>query len=193
MDLDLSTVVISPWDNDKGIVSTPPRSNFESQARDRSASLASQRTTTPRTRSKSNPAARASDTRDNDDDDLLGEWQINTDSDGLRSSFNRKTFDETAVDFATRGGQLDMDSGSQRQRSRNGSSPKPPMIPMRKELRDGLEDGIPRAIALFEFAAAVSGDLSFKKGDVIVVTKGDKRDEWWTGRNTRTGSSGIFP
>jgi hypothetical protein len=67
------------------------------------------------------------------------------------------------------------------------------MIPMRKELRDGLEDGIPRAIALFEFAAAVSGDLSFKKGDVIVVTKGDKRDEWWTGRNTRTGSSGIFP
>ncbi len=212
MDVDLSSVVISPWDNEKGVAATPPPSRFvESNTRDRSASLASQRTTTPRDRSKSNPPARAQANAEKDDDDLLGEWEINPDLDGLTTSFKHHTdFNSTSIDFATRGGQLDMDDfGSQRPRthsyerpfatyaraetrSRSGSSPKP-LIPMRKELLDGLEDGIPRAIALFAFDGTMSGDLAFKKGDVIVVTKGDRKDEWWTGRNTRTGSSGIFP
>ncbi|KXN81111.1 hypothetical protein AN958_06065 [Leucoagaricus sp. SymC.cos] len=54
------------------------------------------------------------------------------------------------------------------------------------------EEGLARAIALFDFKAVEDGDLSFKKGDVITITKkSDSTDDWWTGRlNNREG---IFP
>ncbi|EDO15686.1 hypothetical protein Kpol_1008p25 [Vanderwaltozyma polyspora DSM 70294] len=50
----------------------------------------------------------------------------------------------------------------------------------------------PKAIALYSFAGEESGDLRFKKGDVItILKKSDSQDDWWTGRvNT---SEGIFP
>jgi len=48
------------------------------------------------------------------------------------------------------------------------------------------------AVALFTFDADQPGDLGFKKGDVITVTKKtDKAEDWWTGIiGTRVG---IFP
>lgn len=49
-----------------------------------------------------------------------------------------------------------------------------------------------QAIALYTFAAAQEGDLGFKKGDVITITKrSDSKNDWWTG--TLNGEVGIFP
>lgn len=49
-----------------------------------------------------------------------------------------------------------------------------------------------QAIALFTFDADQDGDLGFKKGDIITITKRtDNKTDWWTGRiGDRTG---IFP
>lgn len=49
-----------------------------------------------------------------------------------------------------------------------------------------------QAIALFTFKGEQSGDLAFKKGDVIdILKKSETTDDWWTGRNN--GVTGIFP
>ncbi|KAI9491309.1 hypothetical protein BDB00DRAFT_734672, partial [Zychaea mexicana] len=49
-----------------------------------------------------------------------------------------------------------------------------------------------RARAVFNFAGEQDGDLPFRKGDIITVTKKtDTQHDWWTGTlNSRTG---IFP
>ncbi|KAK2461696.1 hypothetical protein APHAL10511_006159 [Amanita phalloides] len=54
------------------------------------------------------------------------------------------------------------------------------------------DEGMPRAIALYNFRAVEPGDLAFLKGEVITITqKSDKTDDWWTGKiGERTG---IFP
>jgi SH3 domain-containing YSC84-like protein 1 len=50
-----------------------------------------------------------------------------------------------------------------------------------------------QALALFTFEADQDGDLGFKKGDVITITKRtDNKTDWWTGR-TEDGRTGIFP
>ncbi|KAI6162002.1 hypothetical protein EDD17DRAFT_612034 [Pisolithus thermaeus] len=55
-----------------------------------------------------------------------------------------------------------------------------------------FQDGATRAIALYNFHAVEAGDLTFSKGDVIVVTrKSDSTDDWWTGKVN--GKEGIFP
>lgn len=49
-----------------------------------------------------------------------------------------------------------------------------------------------QAVALFTFDADQPGDLGFKKGDIITVTKKtEKAEDWWTG--TINGKTGIFP
>ena len=49
-----------------------------------------------------------------------------------------------------------------------------------------------QAVALFTFDAAQPGDLGFKKGEVITITKRtDNPTDWWTG--TIGTRSGIFP
>ena len=49
-----------------------------------------------------------------------------------------------------------------------------------------------QAIALYSFKGEQSGDLAFKKGDVIdILKKTGTTDDWWTGRNN--GATGIFP
>ncbi|CAO3645471.1 unnamed protein product [Cunninghamella blakesleeana] len=55
-----------------------------------------------------------------------------------------------------------------------------------------ISDGKIRARALFNFNAEQDGDLPFKKGDVLIITKkSDTQQDWWTGElNSRTG---IFP
>ncbi|KAF6766480.1 hypothetical protein DFP72DRAFT_20932 [Ephemerocybe angulata] len=66
------------------------------------------------------------------------------------------------------------------------------MIQPKPELARPLFDGIARAIALYNFQAAESGDLSFSKGDVITITKkSNSTDDWWTGK--LNGREGIFP
>ncbi|KAJ3813052.1 hypothetical protein F5876DRAFT_35987 [Lentinula aff. lateritia] len=51
-------------------------------------------------------------------------------------------------------------------------------------------EGVARAIALYNFDG--SGDLSLKKGDVIVITKkSESSDDWWTGKIDNR--KGIFP
>jgi len=39
-----------------------------------------------------------------------------------------------------------------------------------------------------------SGDLSFSKGDVIIITqKSESTDDWWTGKAGGRPQEGIFP
>ena len=50
-----------------------------------------------------------------------------------------------------------------------------------------------QALALFTFEAEQDGDLGFKKGDIITITKRtDNKTDWWTGR-TEDGKTGMFP
>lgn len=70
----------------------------------------------------------------------------------------------------------------------------PFVIDAKRELTQPLspQEGVARAIALFNFHAVEAGDLTFSKGDVIVVTrKSDSTDDWWTGKVN--GKEGIFP
>ncbi|KAI0296739.1 hypothetical protein B0F90DRAFT_1015197 [Multifurca ochricompacta] len=54
------------------------------------------------------------------------------------------------------------------------------------------EEGVGRAIALFDFRAVEQEDLSFSKGQVITITeKSDRTDTWWKGK--LDGREGSFP
>ncbi|CAE6348070.1 unnamed protein product [Rhizoctonia solani] len=67
-----------------------------------------------------------------------------------------------------------------------------PKISTKPGLREPQAEGVARAIALFDFIAQESGDLSFNKGDVItVMKKTNSTDDWWTGK--LNGKQGIFP
>lgn len=49
-----------------------------------------------------------------------------------------------------------------------------------------------KAVALYTFQGEQSGDLTFRKGDIItIVQKSDSTDDWWTGKIG--GQQGIFP
>ncbi|KAF8446327.1 hypothetical protein L210DRAFT_3529639 [Boletus edulis BED1] len=70
----------------------------------------------------------------------------------------------------------------------------PPRFKTKPELTEPLSplEGVARAIALYEFKAIEAGDLSFSKGDVIIVTrKSDSTDDWWKGKVD--GKEGMFP
>ncbi|KDQ20379.1 hypothetical protein BOTBODRAFT_26380 [Botryobasidium botryosum FD-172 SS1] len=73
------------------------------------------------------------------------------------------------------------------------SRSRPPVqLETKKGLREPLTEGIGRAIALFDFNAQEAGDLSFAKGDVLVILKKTGTSEdWWTGKIN--GREGIFP
>lgn len=65
--------------------------------------------------------------------------------------------------------------------SKSNNSMVKPVIKPREELAQPLlpHEGVARAIALFNFDAVEDGDLSFEKGDVIVITKmSDSTDDW---------------
>ncbi|CAK5280081.1 unnamed protein product [Mycena citricolor] len=67
-----------------------------------------------------------------------------------------------------------------------------PVLLKNPALSQPLPSGLGRAIALFDFNAVQSGDLSFSKGDIIVITKrSESSDDWWTGMVD--GRKGIFP
>ena len=69
------------------------------------------------------------------------------------------------------------------------TGPKPQFKPKPASLAASKKD---QAIALFTFDADQPGDLAFKKGEVITITKRTENStDWWTGRiGDRTG---IFP
>jgi len=73
-------------------------------------------------------------------------------------------------------------------------SPKPsrPTAPKPKFTPKPTSAGKDQAMALFTFDADQPGDLAFKKGDIITITKRtENASDWWTG--TIGGRSGIFP
>jgi len=77
-------------------------------------------------------------------------------------------------------------------RDRKPSRPTAPKPSWLKNNAAAAAAGQDQAIALFTFAADEPGDLGFKKGDVITITKKtENAADWWTGRiGERTG---IFP
>ncbi|KAI9818913.1 MAG: hypothetical protein M1827_007734 [Pycnora praestabilis] len=68
------------------------------------------------------------------------------------------------------------------------TAPKPNFTPKPKASTVGAN----QAVALFTFDADQPGDLGFKKGEIITITKRtENKSDWWTGRiGERTG---IFP
>ncbi|EGO02744.1 hypothetical protein SERLA73DRAFT_176098 [Serpula lacrymans var. lacrymans S7.3] len=77
---------------------------------------------------------------------------------------------------------------------RRSTSQATPFIKPKPELAVPLspQEGVGRAIALYNFKAVEAGDLSFSKGDVIIITrKSEKTDDWWKGKVS--GKEGIFP
>lgn len=115
------------------------------------------------------------------------------------SSFGRGQGESPRRDRSdnSRYGQFDGSDSQDRQSGRfDRDTPKPNL-----QLRHGLSDsevadtGFARAVALFDFAKAQSGDLGFKKGQVVVVMdKVGESGEWWKGHLTEGNSGvGIFP
>lgn len=50
----------------------------------------------------------------------------------------------------------------------------------------------PSVLALFDFEAQEEGEVSFKKGNTLVIL--EKTDpNWWKGKVTNTGNTGLFP
>jgi len=89
------------------------------------------------------------------------------------------------------------DSISNRSRSSTfgteGNKPTRPTAPKPIFRQKSGISGPNQAVALFTFDAAQPGDLGFKKGDVITITKRtESKSDWWTGR-TEDGREGIFP
>ncbi|KAJ3183146.1 hypothetical protein HK101_009875 [Irineochytrium annulatum] len=78
-------------------------------------------------------------------------------------------------------------SGSARSSTTAAIPPPPPYQSMQRN-----DDAV---VALYDFRGERDGDLSFKKGDRIVVTKRtDSRNDWWTGRvESGAGATGSFP
>ncbi|KAH0548050.1 hypothetical protein GP486_008209 [Trichoglossum hirsutum] len=65
------------------------------------------------------------------------------------------------------------------------TAPKPKFAPK-------ATPGEGQAIALFTFEADQPGDLGFKKGEIITITKrSDSKNDWWTGKIG--DRAGIFP
>ncbi|KAI1854169.1 hypothetical protein JX266_001310 [Neoarthrinium moseri] len=64
---------------------------------------------------------------------------------------------------------------------RNGPPPPPPSKPV-----------IAHAKALYKYTAADDRDLSFERDDRVAVFE-YMNDDWWMGKNQRTGLEGIFP
>jgi len=60
------------------------------------------------------------------------------------------------------------------------------------EITASIANGFEHAIALYDYKAQEEGDLTFKKGDIIIVVKkSDSTDDWWTGR--MDSREGVFP
>lgn len=50
----------------------------------------------------------------------------------------------------------------------------------------------PHAVALYDYEASEENELSFTEGDEIEEIEFPS-EEWWSGKNVRTGDVGLFP
>ncbi|KAI5970430.1 hypothetical protein CANMA_000481 [Candida margitis] len=74
----------------------------------------------------------------------------------------------------------------------SGGAPSRPSTLSKPNFGSAPKSNASQAIALYSFKGEQSGDLAFKKGDVIdILKKTDTVDDWWTGRSN--GLTGIFP
>lgn len=74
----------------------------------------------------------------------------------------------------------------------SGAAPSRPLTLSKPNFGGAPKTNATQAIALYSFKGEQSGDLPFKKGDVIdILKKTDTVDDWWTGRSN--GLTGIFP
>lgn len=74
----------------------------------------------------------------------------------------------------------------------SGAAPSRPLALSKPNFGGTPKTNATQAIALYSFKGEQSGDLPFKKGDVIdILKKTDTVDDWWTGR--ANGLTGIFP
>lgn len=71
------------------------------------------------------------------------------------------------------------------------ANPPPPAYPMPPAAPAG-PPALCHAIAMYQYNAQDAGDLALMPNDNIVVTE-YMNNEWWKGRNERTGQEGIFP
>lgn len=114
---------------------------------------------------------------------------------GGGSSWEDDIYDSGNVNGGRRRGNSDVDAlGSRLGGSRISSGPSPsrPSASSKPNFGAGPKANSNQAIALYTFKGEQSGDLSFKKGDVIdILKKSETTDDWWTGSNN--GSTGIFP
>ncbi|KAI5807431.1 hypothetical protein DFH27DRAFT_640238 [Peziza echinospora] len=104
---------------------------------------------------------------------------------GPNQQFQRQYFQSTYSDEATPA-PTRSSIGSVKQAPGRPTAPKPafnkPTSPI----------GPNQAVALYTFEGDQQGDLSFKKGDIITITKRtDSANDWWTG--SIGGRTGIFP
>lgn len=108
----------------------------------------------------------------------------------IRSSFSSRanpyeSFD--TVNKRSRASTLNTDYSYSDNRPTRPTAPKP----IFKQRTGAL--GPDQAVALFTFDPDQEGDLGFKKGDIITITKRtENKTDWWTGR-TEDGRTGIFP
>ncbi|PFH54751.1 hypothetical protein AMATHDRAFT_38017 [Amanita thiersii Skay4041] len=59
-------------------------------------------------------------------------------------------------------------------------------------VNSAAKEGVAQAVALYNFQAVEPGDMSFFKGEVIIITQmTDKTDDWWTGKIG--DRKGLFP
>lgn len=75
--------------------------------------------------------------------------------------------------------------------SNNASNPPPPAYPTPPAAPLG-PPALCHATAMYQYNAQDAGDLALMPNDKIVVTE-YMNNEWWKGRNERTGQEGIFP
>jgi hypothetical protein len=70
--------------------------------------------------------------------------------------------------------------------------PTPPSLPTRENKQVHSKPVIAEATAMYRYAAQDDNDCALEVGDSIVVYKYENQD-WWIGKNLRTGKEGVFP
>ncbi|CAX43721.1 LAS seventeen-binding protein 3, putative [Candida dubliniensis CD36] len=122
-----------------------------------------------------------------------GRKTANWEDDIYDTNYNNKSRSRGNSDVDRLGSRLGSTRLSPR-KSDQGSSgaPSRPSVASKPNFGGAQKSNATQAIALYTFKGEQSGDLPFKKGDVIdILKKTDTIDDWWTGRNN--GLTGIFP
>ncbi|ODV97093.1 hypothetical protein PACTADRAFT_65904 [Pachysolen tannophilus NRRL Y-2460] len=116
---------------------------------------------------------------DDEDDDSIND---------VNRRFRKQHFNSSYSDKPIRPKSEKPDFGT----TRGGTRSSPAYASSEKPISSNATSKKNTATALFSFEGEQSGDLPFKKGDIIaIIQKSDSTDDWWTGRIN--GKEGIFP